>query len=189
MMKQFDSRSNVLKRTASSEYEEEFEDSDLEEDDDLDSEEDDDSDSEEDDDSDLEEDDDSDLEEDDDSDLEEDDNSDLEENEDDDDSEYEDEEMDDDYSWKEAVKHHSVFYGNSVIIALICREKVNHNCERGVLIKPIKWKIATREGRKWTVVDEYPFNCDADAVFGEYGLPTEFQPVLGYYKDDEAIIP
>jgi hypothetical protein len=90
--------------------------------------------------------------------------------------------------WEEAIKHNSVFYGDNVIIALICKEKTCPHCESR-LIKRTKWKIATRKGNRWTVMEEHPFNCDVDEVFGEYGLPSEFTPISGYYRDDEAIIP
>ena len=93
-----------------------------------------------------------------------------------------DEEEDDDDSWEEAIKYNGVFYGDSAIIALICREG-------NKLAKPIKWKIATREGRKWTVVEEHPLNCDVEAVFGEYGSPMDFVPVSGYFRDEDTIRP
>jgi len=116
-----------------------------------------------------------------------------------DDEEFEEEELendelegeetnDSDYSWVEAVKSHSVFYGDRTIIALICRELVRNN-GNGVAIRPIKWKIATKEGGRWVVVEELPLNCDVEAAFGEYGLPMEFTPSKEYFCDDDAIRP
>jgi hypothetical protein len=129
MMKLFDSRSNVLKRIASSEYE--YDDEDYEY-----------------------------------------------ENLENEDSE------DEESSWEEAIDHYGVFYGDDVIIALICREQRGRNYKEGVLIKPLKWRIVTREGRKWAVAEEHPFNCGVEAIFGEYGLPTEFKLVSGYYNEN-----
>jgi hypothetical protein len=107
---------------------------------------------------------------------------------DEDDDKYE--EMDeDDYPWEKAIEHHGIFYGNSVFIALVYQEQTRCNYKEGMIVKPLKWRIGIRKGKRWVVAEEHPLDCDIDEVFSEYGLPSEFTPISGYYRDDGAIIP
>jgi len=92
-------------------------------------------------------------------------------------------------SWSKAVKRASIFEGRNAAIVLICRKKICPTCKDGHLVTPIKWKILTKKGSKWTKIEEHPYNCDVEKIFSKYGQPTEFIMSCGSYEDKDVIKP
>jgi len=92
-------------------------------------------------------------------------------------------------SWSKAVKRSGIFEGRNAAIMLICRKEICPTCNDGRLVTPIKWKILTKKGGKWTKVEEHPYNCDVDKIFSKYGQPAEFITSCGSYEDKDVIKP
>jgi len=93
------------------------------------------------------------------------------------------------HSWAEAVERGSIFEGREVIIARIYKKGLCPTCKDGQLLTPLKWKILTKNGRKWIVKEEHPLNCNVELVFGKYGKPLEFVASAGSYEDKDTIEP
>jgi hypothetical protein len=93
------------------------------------------------------------------------------------------------HSWAEAIKHNALFYGREVAIGKVCKWGICPTCGNDEYITPLKWKIVTNKGKKCTVLEEHPLNCNVEAVFGKYGSPHEFIEVFGHFKDGETIKP
>jgi hypothetical protein len=91
--------------------------------------------------------------------------------------------------WAEAIKHNALFYGREVAIGKVCKTGICSTCGNDEYKTSLKWKIVTNKGKKCTVLEEYPLNCDVETAFGKYGLPKDFIEVFGYWKDGEAIKP
>jgi len=91
-------------------------------------------------------------------------------------------------SWAEAIKHNGLFYGRKVAIAKVCKKEIRPASGNDEL-KPLKWRVVANKGRKCTVLEEHPLDCDAEAAFGKYGLPMDFIEACGYCEDRDAIKP
>jgi len=93
------------------------------------------------------------------------------------------------YSWVEAIKHCSLFYGSEVAIVMVSKKETCPTCGNDEFLKPLKWKVVTNKGKKGKVLEEHPLNCNVEVAFGKYGLPMNFIEVCGYCEDGNETIP